>query len=145
MQEKSAKRKLTKPQLAHALNRLQVIYQTGTNNISRNYKYSVDWSNDKEVAEFVKTYNLPTPTWKEFGQYYLNGSMPTSFYSKVDRAVQQRNKDFTGDVEAKMRKSTALFVAMQDQLIFSEPLKASEMAKFLAKFEADLSAIVSSV
>lgn len=143
MQKDQTKRNLTKPQLAHALNRLQAIYQAATNTVGRNYKYSVDWNNAKEVAGFVKTYDLPEPTWKEFGHYYLNGSMSSVFFNRIDKAVQQRNKDLSGDVDSKMKKVTSLFVAAQDQLIFSEPPEKTEMTKFLAKFEADLSAIVS--
>lgn len=142
MLKDQTKRKLTKPQLNHALNRLQVIYQGVTAGLNKSYKHCVDWNDEKEVEAFAKEYKLEAPTWKEFGHYYINGSMPNTFYSKIDAAVNKKAKTATESVGDKLMKATSFFVTSQDRLIFDVPPSGDQMTKFLSDFETDLKKLV---
>lgn len=129
--------------MAHALNRLQAIFQAKTGKITGGHKTNgVDWNNGKEVEDFVKITKVKDPTWKEFGYYYVNGRMPDDFYTRVDEAVQSFHTKKNGNVPAKLAVVNKLFCEAQDSLVFSEPPVGDEMTAFLAKFETTLDAAV---
>lgn len=132
--------KLSQAQLAHALNRLQSIHQTKTNCLRNagQVGLTIDWTNEKAVDAFVKESDLPKMTWVAWGQHmYAPTPASQDLFTKVNKALQTRQKKRQGSVTELAQQANALLAKAQDDMIFSR-LTPEEVPLRFAAFEKQL-------